>query len=76
MESDFPEDLRSDVRKSAIPIVAALRKAGCYVGMIRWDSKSARTLRFDVKITTGTVVHATCGESELTSRLKELLQSN
>ena len=76
MESDFPADLRSDVRKSAIPILEALRKAGCYVGMIRWDSKSARTLRFNIKSTSGRVVHSTCLESELTSRLKELLKSN
>jgi hypothetical protein len=75
METSIPEDLRSDVKADAVRILEILRGRGWSVEIIRWNSRSSRTVEFSATSPSGTGRHTVCGESELVDRLEILLLS-
>jgi hypothetical protein len=73
MVSEIPEGLRSDVALEVARILPTLEDSGWQVSEFRWESRRSRTLIFTAKSANGRMVYGMWGESELSTKLTDLL---
>ena len=75
MNSEEPNGLSPEARKSALPIRDALVAVGWKFGVLHWDVEQQRKLAFSAKSPSGTSMYISCDEKDLARKLQELLGS-
>jgi hypothetical protein len=73
MNSEVPNGLSLETRKSALPIRDALVAAGWIFGRLHWDNETHRRLAFTAKSPEGASMYVSCEEKYLAGKLQELL---